>query len=399
MIFRELTEQLLDAARQFPVIGVLGPRQSGKTTLVQKLFDKHSYISLEDYDYRAIANSDPRRFLKDFPNKHGIILDEIQHAPQLLSYIQTIVDREKKKGFFVITGSQNLLVNEKVTQSLAGRIALLNLYPLSISELNSSSLLPKTMEDTIFNGSYPVVYSEDVSPSKIYPRYLRSYIERDVRELKNIGDLNIFNRFLQLCAGRTGQILNLSTLGDDLGIDHKTVRSWISVLEATYVIFLLYPYYRNFGRRLIRSPKLYFVDTGIACSLLNIKSAKELISHHMRGHLFETYIVSDLFKQYYNLDQKPSLYFWRDGSEREIDCIIEESEYTIPLEIKAGTTIASDFFKQFGYWQSIAPKTSERGLVIYGGSETLTLPEARAVGWQSIGHLIKNLQIMLHERL
>lgn len=390
MINRELNRSLVKAANEFPVVAVLGPRQSGKTTLVQTTFTDHRYVSLEDFDLRNLANRDPRRFLQDYPSQSGIILDEVQHAPQLLSYIQTTVDREKRKGYFILTGSQNLLMNEAITQSLAGRIALLDLFPLSLSELQHASLLPQKIEEIVFKGSYPKVYAEDLSPEKIYANYIRTYIERDVRQIKNITDLTLFQRFVQSCAGRTGQTLNLSSLGNDVGIDHKTARAWLSVLEATYIVFLLYPYYKNYGKRLIKAPKLYFVDTGIACSLLNIRSPEVIIEHYMRGHLIESFIISDLFKQYYNLDQRPSLYFWKNHQGNEIDCIIEEALYTILIEIKAGKTIASDFFTGFGYWKNIT-KSPSRNFVIYGGSENQNWPEAKVISWQSSGSLIKNI--------
>jgi predicted AAA+ superfamily ATPase len=297
MIRRDLTDHLLDAANQFGAVAVLGPRQSGKTTLVQTVFKNHKYVSLEDLDRRALAHADPRRFLQDYGNEFGIILDEIQHAPELLSYIQTIIDQEKKKGYFIITGSQNILVNQAITQTLAGRLAILTLFPLSINELNKAGMLSGNIEETVFKGSYPRIYSENVSPIKLYANYVRGYVERDVRQVKNILDLNLFQNFIQLCAGRIGQVLNLSSLGNDCGIDQKTVLSWISLLEASYVIFLLRPYYKNFGKRLIKAPKLYFVDTGLACSLLNIKSAQEFSEHYLRGGLVESLIISDLFKQ------------------------------------------------------------------------------------------------------
>jgi uncharacterized protein len=388
MIHRDLTDHLIKVASQFPVIAVLGPRQSGKTTLVQTTFAYHRYISLEDLDLRRLANEDPRRFLQDYPNENGLILDEVQHAPQLLSYIQTIVDKEKKKGYFILTGSQNLLVNEAIIQSLAGRIAFLDLFPLSINELHYASLLPNKIEEAVFKGCYPRIYAEDLNPEVAYTNYIRTYIERDVRQIKNIIDLNLFQRFIQLCAGRTGQILNLSSLGNDCGIDHKTARAWISILEATYIIFLLYPYYKNYGKRLIKAPKLYFIDTGIACSLLNIRSPEVVFEHYMRGQLIESFIISDLFKQYYNLNRRPSLYFWRDHQGNEIDCILEEALYTIPIEIKAGKTVASDFFKGFTYWKNTT-KSFSRNFVIYAGSENQHWPEAQVINWESAGNLIK----------
>lgn len=390
MIQRDLATYVKQAALEFPVVAVLGPRQSGKTTLVQSVFSNHRYVSLEDFDIRTLANADPRRFLQEYPSEYGIILDEIQHAPALLSYIQTIVDREKKNGYFVVTGSQNLLVNEAVTQTLAGRIALLTLFPLSIAELDKAALLPNTIEQIIFSGSYPRIYSAHASPERTYANYIRTYIERDVRQIKNVTNLTLFQNFIQLCAGRIGQVLNLSSLGNDCGIDHKTAQAWLSLLEASYIVFLLHPYYKNFGKRLIKAPKLYFVDTGIACSLLHIKSAQVLSQHYMRGHLIESFVISDLFKQYYNLDQRPSLYFWRDYQGNEIDCILEEALHTLPIGIKAGKTVSKDYFKQFSYWKNITDSSEQ--VVIYGGSDNQIWPEAKVLNWQTAGKLVKAVQ-------
>lgn len=389
MIARQLAESIKEAAAQFPVITIVGPRQSGKTTLVQSIFPNHKYVSLEDLDRRALANADPRLFLQEYPTESGIILDEIQHAPTLLSYIQTIVDKEKKRGYFVVTGSQNLLVDEAVTQTLAGRMALLTLYPLSISELEQANLLPQKIEEAVFTGSYPRIYAEDIAPSKVYANYIRLYIERDVRSIKNITDLNAFQRFIQLCAGRIGQVLNLTSLGNDCGIDHKTARAWLSILEASYVVFLLYPYYKNFGKRIIKSPKLYFVDTGVACSLLRIKSVDQLYDHYLRGNLVESFILSDLCKQYYNVDERPPLHFWRDQQGHEVDCIIEHGTDIVPVEIKAGKTITSNYFDNLAYLKSLVP--FPQGFVVYGGNEYQAWPDAQVIPWSSAGTLIKKL--------
>lgn len=391
MIQRDITEHLLEAAHQFSAVAIIGPRQSGKTTLVQNIFKNHNYVSLEDLDKRALAHADPRRFLQDHSNDFGIILDEIQRAPELLSYIQTIIDREKKKGYFIITGSQNLLVNEAISQTLAGRIALLTLFPLSINELQQAGLLTEKIEDFVFQGTYPRIYDEKVSPVKLHEYYIRGYVERDVRQVKNVFDLNLFQKFLQLCAGRVGQILNVSSLGNDCGIDQKTARAWISLLEATYIIFLLNPFYKNFGKRLIKAPKLYFVDTGIACSLLNIKNSQELSDHYNRGGLTESFIISDLFKQYYNLDQKPSIYFWRDHLGNEIDCILEQALSLTSVEIKSGKTVNTDYFKQFAYLKNVKEFPESKNFVIYAGSENQNWPDAQVLSWQSAGNLVKTI--------
>lgn len=391
MINRDLTEHLIESARQFSAVAVTGPRQSGKTTLVQKVFKNHKYVSLEDLDERAKALADPRLFLQTNSNESGIILDEIQHAPELLSYIQTIIDREKKKGYFIITGSQNLLVNQAISQTLAGRIALLTLFPLSINELQQASLLTQNLNDFVFKGCYPRIYDEDVDPVKLHEYYIRGYVERDVRQVKNVLDLNLFQMFIRLCAGRVGQILNISSLSSDCGIEQKTVKAWISLLEATHIIFLLNSYYKNFGKRLIKAPKVYFVDTGIACSLLNIKNPQELANHYNWGGLVESFIISDLFKQYYNLNQKPSLYFWRDHLGNEVDVILEQALTLTPIEIKAGKTVNTDFFKQFLYLKKIEDFPARKKFVIYGGAENQEWPEAKVVGWQNAGSLVKSL--------
>lgn len=387
---REIESNVQEAAREYSAVAILGPRQSGKTTLAQYLFPQHKYISLEDYDLREIANSDPRGFLNDYPTRQGIILDEIQHAPKLLSYIQTIIDAEKKKGFFIVTGSQNFLLNQSISQTLAGRIAILTLLPLSIAELAKANVLPTKIETAIFTGSYPALYAEEKSVSRLYQGYITTYLERDVRQIKNISDLSLFKKFLSLCAGRISQEVNYSALSNDCGVDDKTIKSWLSVLEASYVIFLLPPYYKNFGKRLIKSPKLYFVDTGLACSLLRIKSAEELLDNAMRGPLVESFIISDFFKQQYNNELLPSLYFWRDISGNEIDCIIDEGKEIVPVEIKSSKTIISNFFKGLEYWQEITASTSNK-YVIYSGAEDQNWPQGKAISWKNTGNLIQQI--------
>lgn len=390
-IKRELSSRVIDAASEFPVIAVVGPRQSGKTTLVQMAFPDHKYISLEDHDIRAFAQTDPRQFLSEYPTESGIILDEIQHVPQLLSYIQTIVDREKKNGHFIVTGSQNFLVDEAITQTLAGRMAVLTLLPLSLSELDHASLLPGQIESLVYQGSYPKAHAEDVSTERLYSNYLRLYVERDVRQIKNVGDLNVFQKFMRLCAGRIGQVVNLTSLGNDCGINQSTVKQWLSLLEASYVITLLYPYYKNFGKRLIKAPKIYFIDTGIACSLLKIRSTQELLGHYLRGGLVESLLISDFLKQQYNLEQQPSIYFWRDRTGNELDCIVDTAKYPIPVEIKAGKTITSDFFKSFQYWQKTTGFSQEPRYLVYAGTEDQSRSQAEVLGWKSAGNLIKKI--------
>lgn len=391
LIKRALNERLLEAATEYPVVAIVGPRQSGKTTLAQTSFENHRYVSLEDYDIRAIAQEDPRKFLNEYPTQTGLIIDEIQHVPSLLSYMQTIVDKEKKKGYFIVTGSQNFLVDEAITQTLAGRMAVLTLLPLSISELESADLLPAKFETLIHKGSYPRAHAEKVSIERLYSNYLRLYVERDVRQIRNVSDLSTFQKFMKLCAGRIGQELNLTALGNDCGINHNTAKAWISLLEASYVLFLLYPFYKNFGKRLVKSPKLYFIDTGIACSLLKITSAEQITDHYLRGSLFESLIMSDFLKQQYNREQQPNIYFWRDQGQHEIDCIVDEQPYPAAVEIKSGKTIATDFFKELEYWKNITENAKGSSYLIYGGTESQPWPQAKVLGWQSAGKLMSKI--------
>ncbi|MFH1644395.1 MAG: ATP-binding protein [bacterium] len=389
MIKRELEKELKISAKQFPAVAVLGPRQSGKTTLVKATFSKYKYISLENLDTRQDAISDPRHFLETHENKYGLILDEIQNTPELLSYIQTYIDKHKKHGYFILTGSQNILLNQAISQTLAGRISILTLLPLSINELKKDKLLSESIEKTMFTGMYPRIFDEKIkgekpTPQKWYPNYIRTYIERDVRMLKNVHNLNLFQKFIKLCAGRVGQILNLTSLGDDCGVDAKTADNWISILASSYIIFLLRPHHKNFSKRLIKSPKLYFYDTGLACSLLEIENEKELNTSYIRGHLFESFVLSELMKHRYNQDKNPNLYFWRDSQKHEIDCIFEKGEKLTPIEIKIGKTVNTSFFDGLKYWNDLSNNNPQNSFVIYGGKEKHVRQKIQVVGWQNL---------------
>lgn len=384
MIKRELASKLEQLAKQFPVVAVLGPRQSGKTTLVQATFPHHKYFSFEDLDIRSFAQNDPRGFLETHHEKEGLILDEIQYVPSLLSYIQTEVDRFKKKGHFILTGSQNFLIDEAISQTLAGRIAILTLLPLSLSEMQGSHVGAPSLEEALFKGGYPRIYADHLSPIDWYPNYIRTYLERDVRQVKNVTDLLLFQRFLKLCAGRTGQLLNLSSLASDCGISPNTARSWISLLAASYLIFLLQPHHENFHKRLIKMPKLYFYDTGIACSLLGIERAEDLNMHFLRGGLFESFVISDLLKQRYHQGLQPRHFFWRDSLGHEIDCLIETSSQLIPMEIKSGKTISSDYFSELLRFSKLANLDPKNNILIYAGDEDQIRSQGRIYGWRSL---------------
>jgi predicted AAA+ superfamily ATPase len=391
MIHRELTQTLKQAAKQFKVVTILGPRQSGKTTLAQTTFKKYRYISLEDLDTRAHAQNDPREFLEFHKNDHGIILDEIQHVPTLLSYIQTYVDREKINGYFILTGSQNFLINEAITQTLAGRMAILTLMPLSLSELEKNDLLPKTVEACIYKGSYPQLYAQKTNIPLWYASYTLSYIERDVRQVTTINELTTFKLFLQMCAGRIGQQLNITALANDCGIPFRTVDRWLSLLQASYIIVLLQPYYKNYSKRLVKTPKLYFFDTGLACSLLGIESEEQVRTHYLKGGLVENLIIADLFKQYYNTARPPHVYFWRDNHGNEVDCIIEKGGMVFPIEIKAGQTVSSSYFSGLNFWNEIAKNDPAQSLVVYTGKEDQKRSLGNVFSWQTAGHIIKKI--------
>lgn len=389
MYSRLLQNYLIKRAEKIPVLAILGPRQSGKTTLARSAFPKHVYISLENFEEREFALNDPNGFLEINAHKHGIILDEIQHTPKLLSYIQTLVDAEHKPGYFILTGSQNLLVNQAVSQSLAGRVALFTLLPFSIEELRENNLLPEKIEALSFTGGYPRIYAYQLESYSWYQDYIETYVEKDVRQIGNVINLSAFRRFIRLCAGRVGQILNIVSLANDCGIDQRTAKAWLSILEATYIIFLLQPHYENFSKRLIKSPKLYFYDTGLACALLDIKSENDFNDHYLRGNIIECLIISEIYKHYYNSAERANqIYFWRNHSGNEIDCVIQKGSSLVPIEIKAGKTINSDFFKGLAYWAEVS-QAPPSGYVIYGGSKNQQRKEGTILSWQNLQEIFE----------
>ncbi len=384
MIKRDLLTKADELLQKFPVIAITGPRQSGKTTLSKLLRPDYKYVNLELLDNRAFAEEDPRGFLKAYQS--GVILDEVQYVPSLFPYIKDLTDTKNASGEYILTGSQHFLLLEKITQSLAGRVALLQLLPLSLQELQEADQAPKEPEDFIWNGGYPRLYNENINPLDFYPSYIQTYVERDVRQIIKVNNLRLFRQFLVACAGRVGQLVNFSELGNILGIDHKTVKSWISILEASYIVFLLPPFYRNFEKRIVKSPKLYFYDTGLACSLLNITSSDQVNAHFAKGGLFENMIIQELLKTGYNQGQRPGFYFWRDRNQQEIDLLFERNGKITAIEIKAGKTINNRFFKNLYAFQNMAGKDQTRLFCVYGGeqeqhrSEVIVLPWDRLEG-------------------
>ena len=381
MINRIIENKIRQLTDKFPVISVTGPRQSGKTTLIKSMFPNYRYESLEEPDTRLYAERDPRKFLE---SSEKMIIDEIQRVPDLFSYIQTISDKANINGRFILSGSQSFLLNQHISQSLAGRVAIFNLMPLSLYELLDYGIHVDNYEKLIYQGFYPRLYDKEIAPGDFYPNYLQTYVEIDVRLLQNIHNLTHFIRFLKLCAGRTGQLLNLNSLSNDCGISSNTAKSWISVLEASYIIFLLHPHHRNFNKRLVKMPKLYFTDTGLASSLLEIHSENQLSSHYLRGALFENFILSEFLKTRFNSGLRKNFYFWRDNKGSEIDCIIENNLKLTPVEIKSGNTFHKDFFRELNYWNKLSGNSPENSFVIYGGDVSRNTNEGILLRWGDI---------------
>lgn len=374
---RHIAPYLKKIIKQFPILSLTGPRQSGKTTLLKNIFPKYQYFNLERIDYREMILSDPMGFLKT--NGPGIIFDEAQNVPELFSYIQVISDERNTPGQYILSGSQSFLMNEHISQSLAGRAHISHLFPFDIRELPHSGL---DINKTIWNGFYPRLYDAGISPLDFYPSYLQTYIERDIRSLKAIENLNTFSRFLGLCAGRIGQVLNLSSLANDTGITVNTAKAWLSLLESSFIIFQLQPYHKNYSKRLIKSPKIYFYDTGIACSLLRLTSPDMIRTHYLYGSLFENLVISEIVKSHHHSGKRPSVYYWRESNGTEIDCIIEKGNNEIvALEIKGGETFNKDYLKNFKNFPQNNDKVHEK--LIYAGDRSFNISDVQLIGWNN----------------
>ncbi|MDR1493240.1 MAG: ATP-binding protein [Planctomycetaceae bacterium] len=401
MINREIIEYIKLTSAKMPVISITGPRQSGKTTLAKMCFPHYDYVNLENPDVLEEAKSDPRLFLTRFRTglildeiqlfgnerkgsccfRTGLILDEIQRFPELFSYVQTISDEHNRTGEFILTGSQNFLLSAKISQSLAGRVFVAHLLPFSISELKSADFPMEDYADYILKGFYPRIYDKDIEPNLFYPSYIQTYTERDLRQIVNVSNSFLFQKFMRLAAGRIGQLLNYNNIASELGVDLKTVKSWFSILETSFIIFFLQPHHQNFSKRLIKTPKLYFYDTGLVCSLLGIREKEDLESHWAKGSLFENMIIADLMKNYWNCVKIPPLYFWRDNTGNEIDCLIDETNKIKSVEIKSSTTISADFFKGLKFYKNLNETTIP--FLIYGGEENKIRKEAKIVAWNN----------------
>ena len=367
-------------SRQFRAVAIVGPRQSGKTTLVKKIFSRKPYVSLEDPDERMLASNDPRAFLNRY--KNGAVIDEAQRVPELFSYLQGIIDKSAKDGFFILTGSNNFLLQQSISQTLAGRIGYIDLLPLCYREIIQFGKQDFSMEELLLNGCYPELYDKNRKPGAWYPAYIRTYIERDVKQIRNIENTIVFNRFLQLCAGRTGQQLNVSALSIESGVDVKTVQAWLSILQSSYIIYLLPPYHKNFNKRIVKTPKLYFIDTGVACSLLGIRQAKELENSHFRGALFENYVIMELLKEKFNKASSSRFYYWKENNGLEIDLLIDAGKKIIPVEIKASSTFSESHIKNLQQWNKITGISG--GLLLYNGETDFTWTDKiRVSNWKN----------------
>lgn len=372
MISRVITTELLDSANEYPVVTISGPRQSGKTTLVRTSFPGKPYYSMEDPDIRLAAEMDPRGFLKQIPN--GAIVDEIQRLPVLLSYIQGIVDRERQPGMFILTGSHQPDLHQAVSQSLAGRTAILTLLPFSLAEMSHYYKNVKPY-DLITSGAFPRLHEEKLSQDRFFNGYLQTYVERDVRALINLKDLSRFQQFLRLLAGRVGQILNYTSLSNDIGVSSTTIKSWISVLKASYVVFELQPFFENIRKRVVKSPKLYFTDTGLAAFLLGIHTPEQASRDPLRGGLYENLLILEILKFGFNRGTRPELYFFRDSHGNEVDLLIRKHGRFFPVEIKSSATFSSDFLKGIEYFRRLIGESCDSGAVLYNGDQRLQIRE------------------------
>ncbi|MCY1522241.1 hypothetical protein D9M68_570860 [compost metagenome] len=382
MFVKRQIENIIKAQQsKFPVLAITGPRQSGKTTLLKELFTDYQYVSLENLNIRAFATDDPVGFLKEYSGK--TILDEVQRVPSLFSYIQTTVDENKQMGQFILSGSQNFQLLTNITQSLAGRVAIFKLLPLDFTEMKSHHLLGNTFSETAVKGFYPAIFDRDIDSKVFYSNYIQTYIERDVTELANIKDLKLFRTFIKLCAGRAGQLLNLSALANECDISHPTAKAWLSILESSYIVFLLQPYHQNFNKRQVKSPKLYFYDTGLLSHLLGIRTASDMELNRLKGNIFENMMVAEFQKRNYHQYLQHEYNFWQDSNANEVDLLHKTNIGFDIFEIKATQTISSDLFKQMDRFGEVAAPAKVHKTLLYGGDENQKRTKYDVVSWKN----------------
>lgn len=386
MIHRQLQSELQAQLTEYPIVTILGPRQAGKTTLVRSVLPDYEYVNLENPETRQFASDDPKAFLKKYPAR--TIFDEIQRTPHLLSYLQEIVDRDKLNGQFVLTGSHQLLLREAVSQSLAGRTGILHLLPLSIAELQRAQLDFDQPSDYLFQGFLPRIYDQHQRPHNAYANYFQTYVERDVRQLIKLKDVVLFEKFMKLLAGRVGQIINYQSLSNDVGVDGMTIKAWLSILEASYLIFRLPPYFENFGKRVIKTPKIYFTDTGLLCYLLGIERVEQVGRDPLIGNLFENLVVLEALKARYNRGLTPNLYFFRDNQGHEIDLLHKQGSEITGVEIKSASTWNASFKKALQYFHQTLNPLATRAVVYSGGALEFS-DGLKALSYKDIGRLFE----------
>jgi predicted AAA+ superfamily ATPase len=382
MFERFLKDKILAAAKSYKVLGLVGPRQSGKTTLAKMTFPDHNYFSLENPDIRLRAITDPKSFLMSLTG--NTILDEVQNVPELFSYLQEIIDTKSDARKFVLTGSNSFKLNDKISQSLAGRIRIFNILPLAFREV-PAKLQPSSLPQLLLRGLYPRIYDEGIEPSDWFDGYYQTYLQKDVRQIINVSDYTQFDRFVRLCAGRTGALTDYNAIAYEVGVSQPTAVRWASVLESSFITFRLTPHFKNFGKRIIKSPKIYFYDTGLLCQLLRIQTESQLELHPLRGAIFENFVISEFMKQYFNNGATPPLYFWRDQHGHEIDLAIDCGTDLIPIEIKSGATFQSEWCKNILWLANLQPTASK--FVIYGGESEFQHQGCTIIPWRNIRSL------------
>jgi predicted AAA+ superfamily ATPase len=383
-IGRALTEETFETAKEFKIVCVIGPRQSGKTTLCKQLFTEKTYVNLEDPDVLLVAKTNPKAFLAKYPK--GAIFDEVQRIPELFNYLQGIVDSSDEMGQFILSGSNNFLMQQNISQSLAGRVGYIELLPFSLSELEASNIQNESLNQQILEGFYPDIIRKKSSASRWITNYIRTYLERDVRLIRNIGDILVFSKFLKICASRTSQLLNMSSIAKELGVEHKTLDAWLSVLESSYILYRLPPYFNNFNKRLIKSSKIYFYDTGIVCHLLGIRTIEGLQKSNYYGAIFENFIISEIIKNRKNKEQFGEVYFYRDSTGNEVDVLIENEGNLIPIEIKSAVKIQKEHHKNLKWFQKVFRQ--EGGILLYAGNENESFPnEIEQLSWTNVKDL------------